>query len=245
MRGIIGVVLGLIIWGTGCGPGFTPGPPDGWVSNGAEEQALRWWQAGVDTAGVFRNLETLPGMGIAEPTQTYAANQQLARRTGQLEEEFANAVKRSLIRLYRNEPEAVDSLFEAYVVPKIEQTDLQSGAELRGQVEEFKRTGYETIRKYFREARTILSLGEDVPVIYPDSLRAKGVGGEVRMQAYIDDEGTPQAVELLESVHPVLDNLAMTATTQMRWQPAYLLNKGQWRPIPSWVRFRVRFNAGS
>ncbi len=243
LRGLIVALLALVVWGPGCGSTYTPGPPEGWVGTGGETTPLRWWQAGVDTTGLFRDLETLPGMGIPEPTRTYSASGQLVRDAASFEPAFAYAVKRSLIRLYRNQPEVVDSLFEAHVVPLIREADLQDGTALREQVETFKRTGYDALRKHFREARTLLRLGEDVPVVYPDSLREKGIGGDVRVQAYLDEEGVPQAIELIEGVHPVLDDLAMRATTQMRWQPAYLLQKGQWRPIPSWVRFRVRFAA--
>lgn len=223
----------------GCEEAYEPGPPADWASE-STAGTLRWWQSSVDTSEVFRDLESLRGMGILSGQQTYASTEQLALRTGSLRTEFGNAVKRSLVALYRSAPEVVDSLFEAYARPKLADVDLSG--DLMERVEDNKRVAYDAVRKHFREPRPALELGTDVPVIYPDSLRA--FGGDVRVQAYVDAEGVPVALELIEGVHPVLDDLAMKATTQMRWRPAYVLRGSDWEPIPSWVRFRVRFNQG-
>ncbi|MDX1739727.1 MAG: energy transducer TonB, partial [Rhodothermales bacterium] len=68
-----------------------------------------------------------------------------------------------------------------------------------------------------------------------------GVTGDVDLQVYINDEGEPAAIEKLQGVHPVLDDIAMVATANVRWQPAYLLRVGKSYPIPSWVRYSVKF----
>lgn len=232
------VLVGCLV---GCGSEYVPGPPEGWTEE-TVDGTTRWWQAGADTSMMYRDLETLQTMDILSGEPVYVTDRQFARRGSAVRGEFSNAVKRSLVRLYRNKPEVVDSLFEAYVEPKIAEADLSG--DLKEEVERLQREGYETIRKHFREARTLLELGTDVPVIYPDSLR-DDYSGDVLVQAYVDEEGVPQALELIEGIHPVLDEIALRATTQMRWQPAYLLQKNDWQPIPSWSRFRVRFNTQS
>lgn len=206
------LLLLLLLAPTACAPAepdVPAGPPEGWQAEGD-----RWWRAGVDTARAFRNLEDLGQMGVAEGSS------------------FELAVKNSLIELFRNDPERIDSLFARFVAPK-----LAGG----GDVEAFKREGYGALRTQFREPRTAKALGADIPVPYPDSLRQKQVSGAVRTQVYLDAEGQPQAVEVLEGVHPVLDAIALRATTEMRWSPAYHFRNGSWQAQPAWVRFNVRF----
>ena len=236
LRLVVPVLFVLLVL-SGCEDAYEVGPPEGWVAE-STPGTMRWWQPQVDTAMAFRDLETLRSMGILSRTSTYVSTQQLALRSGALRNEFGNAVKRSLVALYRSEPEVVDSLFETYARPALADADLSG--ELMDRVEENKRMAYDAIREHFREPRPALELGTDVPVVYPDSLRA--YGGDVRVQAYVNEEGVPLALELLEGVHPVLDDLAMKATTQMRWRPAYVLRGSDWEPTPSWVRFLVRFN---
>ena len=108
-------------------------------------------------------------------------------------------------------------------------------------MDRLRQESYRELQRYFREPRPITRLGEDVPIVYPDSLIEKGVAGTVEMQVYLDAEGQPQAIMLLESVHPVLDRLAMQATAQMRWQPAYVRRGDEWVAVPSWVRFNIRY----
>lgn len=206
-----------------------PGPPAGW--QGEDD---RWWQEGTDTSRAFRDLESFESMGVDEmPTFTESGR---ISRGG-----VAQSVKQSLINLYRNHPEVIDSLFIEHVVPDIQEAQLTSATE---DVDRLKKEGYRTLGRHFQEPRTSRRLGEDVEVVYPDSLRRANVSGRVRMQVYIDEEGEPQAIELIESVHPVLDDIAMTATTEMRWRPAYLLRRGNWNAIPSWSRFNINFASG-
>lgn len=231
LRALLGVLVPVLLL-SACTEAGPPdlGPPEGWTGD-----AGRWWQPAVDTARAFRDLETLEAMGVGEEV-TYSAggfSQSVAR------ERLAYQTKRSLIELYRNDPERVDSLFERYVRPKIETADV--GGDLGTLVETYKERGYESIRNHFREPRTRLRLGEDIQIAIPDSLRGVA-SGAVGMQVYVDAEGAPQAVELREGVHPVLDAIAMQAATQMRWQPAYVRGTGNWREVPSWVRYRIVFS---
>ncbi len=205
--------------------------PSGWEQSGA-----RAWRPAVDTTRAFRPLESLREMQIAGTDGTVL----VPGRGGVVESQVVQAVKRSLLPLYRNEPQIVDSLFDRFVLPELRQNPLQTGA-AKPYVEQYRRRGYELIRSHFREPLAATRLGTDVPVVYPDSLSENGVAGSVRMQVFLDDEGVPQAIQLLEGVHPVLDAVALRATTEMRWRPAYLLRKGSWHAIPAWVRFNVAF----
>lgn len=224
----------VFAWTSGCGEeAAQTEPPDGW-----ETAERKWWQAGFDTAGVFPNMESLESLGKAGE-MTLAANTQVAQESGVAAQQLARSVKSSLIELYRNDPEIVDSLFERYVRPKFEGVTIS--ADRAAQVERYKREGYNLITKHFREPRTVRQLGEDIPVVYPDSLSQQGVSGTVRTQVRLNEEGEPQAIELIESVHPVLDAITLRATSEMRWQPAYVLRGNDWEAIPSWARFNISF----
>lgn len=210
------------------------GAPEGWT-----EAEARWWLTGIDTSGVFRDLETLEAMALTGTETTYLATPQMMRQRATIQDQFERSVRRRLLPLYRNQPEVVDSLFELHVRPLLKDA-VQTG-DLKPQVDTYQRRAYTLLRKHFREPQMALQLGKDIPVPYPDSLRERGVGGRVRTQVYLNAEGEPQAVELLEGAHPVLDDIAQRATAQMRWSPAYSLRNGRWVPIPSWTRFSVVF----
>ena len=233
------LVLTAFAFAAGCSsePEVTRGPPEGWTADGD-----RWWRAGADTSGAFRDLGSLQSMGVKGADITYAVSMALAERKSTAVRQLSRAVKVSLLPIFRNEPEIVDSLFERHVVPRIEKADLDRAPDHL--VDRFKAEGYRILARHFREPRTVLSLGTDVPIVYPDSLREAGVTGRVRMQVRLNAEGEPVALQLIDGVHPVLDDIAMEATTRMRWQPAYLLETGKSRPVPSWVRFTVNFQTG-
>jgi outer membrane biosynthesis protein TonB len=170
-----------------------------------------WWRAGVDTAEAFRDLESLAAMNVEE----------------------TSAVQRELLPLYRHAPDIVDSLYTRHLGDEM--------AQLSGPLEDRKREAYTRLRQNFREPIIAKHLGEDIPVPYPDSLRAQNVSGKVTMQVRLNDEGIPQAIQRIQGVHPALDAIAMDATTQMEWRPAYVMRNGRWKAIPSWVRFSVNF----
>ena len=230
----------LLLLTSGCGEeAAQTEPPEGW-----EAAEGKWWRAGFDTADAFPDMASLEGMGkVGE--MVLAANAQEAQRSGVAAHQLARSTKEGLLELYRNDPEIVDSLFEKYVRPKFE--DVQLSNDRAAQVEEFKREGYNAITKHFREPRTRLTLGPDgdIDVAYPDSLREAGVSGRVRTQVRLNEEGEPQAVELVERVHPVLDAIALNATARMRWQPAYVLRGNDWEAVPSWTRFNINFQTAA
>lgn len=170
----------------------------------------------------------LEGAPMASISRTYATGEVLVQ-----------AVRRSLTPLFRVQPEIVDSLFNRHIAPELAQASISG--DLEAEVDRLRQESYRALQRYFREPRPITRLGEDVPIVYPDSLIEKGVAGAVEMQVYLDAEGQPQAIMLLESVHPVLDRLAMQATAQMRWQPAYVRRGDEWVAVPSWVRFNIRY----
>jgi hypothetical protein len=208
---------------------FSTAAPDGW-----ESRDSKWWLPGTDTAAAFRDLESLVSMNVKGAEMVYGTGT-AARESFQ--QQLQRAVKQSLIQILRNEPEVVDSLMELVVVPKIK----ASGSDVDALVKKYKSEGYRSLSRHFREPREKIRVGVDIPVVYPDSLRQSGVVGAVEMQLYLDIEGVPQAIWMMEGVHPVLDALAMQATSQARWQPAYLLRGGKSDPIASWVRFKIRF----
>ncbi len=225
--------LAIILQGCSSQEPFNYGPPQDW-----EGIETTWWKAGQDTTGMFRDLETLESMEVTGSGDLYLANSGMT--TGKdARNQFSKAVKRSLIRMYRNEPAIVDSLFEKFLAPKIQ--DVQFTNDPAKDVEDFKKRSYKLLSRHFREPRSRLELGTDVIVVYPDSIRQQGIQGSVKLQVFLDDEGNPLSVELVEGVHPVLDQLALVATTEMRWLPAYVEKKRDWDPIPSWTRFRITF----
>ncbi|SHK72774.1 TonB family protein [Rhodothermus profundi] len=221
---LLTLLLGLL----GCQPSTSLEPPAGWQAADG-----RWWRDGVDTTLAFRDLTSLAAMGLegtpmASVSRTYAAGEVLVQ-----------AVRRSLTPLFRVHPEIIDSLFNRHITPDLEQTSISG--DLEAEVDRLRQESYRELQRYFREPRPVTRLGEDVPIVYPDSLIARGVAGKVEMQVYLDAEGQPQAIKLLEGVHPVLDRLAMRATAQMRWQPAYVRQGNTWQAVPSWVRFNIRY----
>jgi TonB family protein len=222
------------LFGCSSEPPIAFGPPAGW-----EGASGRWWLAGQDTAGVYPRMETLDDLAVVDEDVVYLAPSEAAALRRNDRSQFERAVKRSLIRLIRNEPHIVDSLFVAHIEPLLSEVKFTNDPVQ--DVENFKRRAYKILARHFREPRARLELGKDVPIVYPDSLMANGIGGAVVLQVRLDAEGTPLSVELIDSVHPVLDQIAMEATTRMRWLPAYLLQKKDWKPVPAWARFRISF----
>lgn len=211
----------------GCSSSEDPtAPPSGW-----ETDEGRWWQSGVDTATVFRNLENLETMGILD-------DRTLSVSPGQLsQEQLNNAVKKQLIALYRNDPATIDSLFAQHAVPVLEDVSRSGDIEekIRG---EYKTKAYQAINNHFREPRRKEAPG----LVYPDSLQNDESTGTVRLQVHVAEGGNASAIEVLESVHPTLDKIALRATTQMVWQPAFVKVDGDWKERDSFVRFGIDFS---
>jgi len=81
-----------------------------------------------------------------------------------------------------------------------------------------KETHERLTNNYFHAPTQTRTLGKDIPMSYPDSLFDQGIGGRVYMQVRIDTAGEPQALKIVDGVHPVLDGIAQRAATKMRWE---------------------------
>lgn len=218
------LVLALAL--VGCSSDDPTAPPAGW-----ETSDSRWWKSGVDTSSVFRNLEDLQTMGVAE-------TRALALTQGRVSADQVNgAVKRTLLTLYRHDPETIDSLFTAEAVPAL--ADQDRSGNIREKVRnEYKSAAYDAINDHYREPRRT-NAGEGI--VFPDSLRTEENIGTVELQVYVNAQGQPESIKMLEGVHPTLDAIALRATTQMEWQPAFLMVDRDWVEQPSFVRFGVDF----
>ena len=218
------LVLALAL--VGCSSDDPTAPPAGW-----ETSDSRWWKSGVDTSSVFRNLEDLQTMGVAE-------TRALALTQGRVSADQVNgAVKRTLLTLYRHDPETIDSLFTAEAAPAL--ADQDRSGNIREKVRnEYKSAAYDAINDHYREPRRT-NAGKGI--VFPDSLRTEENIGTVELQVYVNAQGQPEGIELLEGVHPTLDAIALRATTQMEWQPAFLMVDRDWVEQPSFVRFGVDF----
>ncbi len=225
----VALLLPVILLIPGCDQ-KTPetGIPAGWTSDGP-----RWWRAGIDTTGLFRDMETLRDMGVAPYTVVFGVGERTMR------DQVIRGVQIRLLALYRNRPEVVDSLFHAHVVPRIRKTEF-ARREPSEIVDRQLGDAYRILSRHFREPRAVSTIGEDIPFApRPDSLAH--LSGTVRMQVHVDSTGATNSVQLLEGVHPVLNAMAMAATARMEWTPAYLHGE----PISSWARFRLSFEAAS
>lgn len=229
-------VLFLLVFLGGCvADGLDLELPPGWETNGED----RWWTSSTDTLKAFRDLETLQAMGVPMEEVIYDATLPLAAQNRVGVDRMIRYVKQSLLPLFRNHPEIVDSLFNQYVTPRIRKTG--TSRDPAGDVARFKQDGYRAIYRHFHEPRTILRVGEDISIEIPDSLRADASGRAVSFQVYVSEAGEPIGIELLNGVQPTLDLIGLKTTMAMRWQPAYLLKGRKSVPVPAWVRFRIRF----
>lgn len=207
-----------------------PGPPDGWRAD-----KTLWWTSGTDTAGVLASAREVSELEMPGDSTFFAARPD----DRMLRSQILARVREDLMPLIRTNPHIVDSLYGAEVAPGLIPKDvLLDGS--REEVERLKRKAYKQLHRHYREPVPVSKVGDDVQISYPDSLRNRK--GAVVTQVYLDAAGKPRAVLLLESVHPVLDTIALKATTEMLWNPAYVYRGGEWVPIPAWVRRRIIFS---
>jgi hypothetical protein len=230
----------LVAAGVG-GPGCLSEPsipldaPEGWLTDGRES----WWLPDADTALAFRDLETLESMGLGVESPVYSADRLAETQMAVGRFQITEAIRRDLLPLYRNHPEIVDSLFRRYVADDI--LPAPKTGDVRGLIQDYRRDAYRTLMRHFRAPATLVTLGRDIPVPVPDSLRSVAAGRSVSYQVFVGADGRPRALRLRSGIHPVLDRIALRAVTQVTWQPAYVLRGGRSRPIDAWVRFGVRF----
>lgn len=234
MRWMAAILTGAFLI-VGCGGGGNPAEaPEGW-----QQSETRMWKNGVDTSVVFQNLDSLTTMGVLD------ADAQITSSSVS-QEQFVAAIKQSLVKLYRNNPTIVDTLFEQHAAPQLEDVDLSGevlgdAGQLKPELlQPNKKAAYEAITEYFREPQR----KQGASIVYPDSLRRdEEASGEVSLQVHIDSSGSIDAVQVLRSVHPTLDAIAMKAATQTVWEPAYQLVDGEWQGRPAWARFAINFPA--
>jgi TonB family protein len=75
---------------------------------------------------------------------------------------------------------------------------------------------------------------------YPDSLKAAGIGGTVKVWVYIDDQGVVRETRLAESSSiDVLDQAALAAASKLEFTPAF--NRDE--VVPVWVQIPIAFSS--
>ena len=72
-------------------------------------------------------------------------------------------------------------------------------------------------------------------LIYPDYFIAKGIEGRVMIRLLVSEQGLVVKTCILQSIHPVLDYLAIRAVNQVKWKPAEQRGK----PIRTWIAIPV------
>ncbi len=192
------------------------GPPEGWTGEGAD----RWWMEGTDTATAFRDLETLEAMGV----------------TVYEDVDLGASVQNRMIELYRTNPALVDSLFAVHGLPVVREGAADAGDRTARREQMVTAINHELAR-YYRQPL----VKTQAQTVYPDSLREAGVGGQVVLQVYVDDQGAPLAVEKVEGAHPTLDALTMQMATQTRWTRPWVITDGQERYVPGWTRLKLTY----
>ncbi len=221
----------LVLAGCGGGGGSPTEAPSGW--NVSDD---RIWKEGVDTSEVFQNFGSLSAMGVVEEEFALSSG-------GVTQEQFENAIKQSLKKLYRTNPTLIDTLFERHAAPKLQDADLSGSVVKDGQLQpkllnEYKNKAFKAIKDNYKSP----TLKEPVEnIAYPDSLRQNDVTGTVELQMHVDSTGAVNAIEVVQKVHPTLDKIAMVAATQTKWEPAYEMVDREWQPRPGWGRSPVPF----
>ena len=80
---------------------------------------------------------------------------------------------------------------------------------------------------------------EAIAAEYPAQLRTDGVGGTARLRLFVDTEGIPAEVRLLQtSGYPQLDEAAQRVAVSLRFSPATNVDG---EPVEVWVSFPISF----
>jgi hypothetical protein len=221
------LALLLLLTAAACSDGGGDVLPEGWVQSGD-----LFYRADVDTTGLFPNLDNLVSMGILADT-TYDQRD----RAGWV----ARSLKRDMLVLYRNNPRLVDSVFDSRVPDLIAARDLSG--RLQPVVDELESPVRRSLLQGFYPPSPLKKLGQDIPVPFPDSIRAQMEGERVRTQVALGADGFAQAVQILEPAHPTLERIAVGVIAQQKWNAGYvtLTNTNERVRAPSWVRYNILF----
>jgi TonB family protein len=77
--------------------------------------------------------------------------------------------------------------------------------------------------------------------LYPAILKEAGIGGEVLMWVWVNEDGRPSNAQINQSSGRIqLDEVALAIAAQMRFEPAMLLDKA----IGVWVAQPISFSVG-
>jgi len=75
--------------------------------------------------------------------------------------------------------------------------------------------------------------------MYPRALREAGIGGDVLMWVYVDEQGNPANAQINRSSgHSQLDDTALAIAQRMRFSPAMLRDQ----PVAVWIAQPITFN---
>jgi hypothetical protein len=207
VRLLFALVLTLVV--SACTPPAETGPPEGWQADGA-----RWWRVGADTATAFRDLSSLEAMGVVNT-----------------ESEFLTWAQSKMTDLYRTNPEVVDSIFTADVLPAL-RTDVPEGP---GYQDAALRIINDAKRDFYQRYNHALRDRSSPPLAIPDSLRS--LRGTVELKVYVTADNQPVAIERLQGTGTVLDDLAMRNAALATYTDAWVIpapGKGGVK-IPTWV----------
>ena len=181
-------------------------------------------------------------MGVEQESYVFGQGVEITKK------QLVNAVRNRMFRMFQNEPHVVDSLFNQHIRPRIMEADY--GGDFEEETKTFAKDAYIRLNRHFRQPRPRLKLGTEeqaryntelIPLPYPDSLFNEGIAGKVGLQLYLNPEGEPLAIEVLEPVHPTLDAIAMQAAVRQRWHPVYLHGEA----IHGWALYNISFKAPS
>lgn len=200
----------------GCSPAAPEtGPPEGWEASGA-----RWWLAGSDTTQVFRDLSTLDAMGVTRQGTP-----------------FVMWAQEAFTDLYRSNPEVVDSLFAAVVIPALQGNEPADAVYDRSAAALINEVKLDVFARYRNAAKKAGAEGLKVPA------DLQNVRGVVELQILVDASGQPVSIELLQSTGTALDDLVMRNAVEATYTDAWVVpgpGKGGVK-IPTWVRVSQPF----
>ena len=74
---------------------------------------------------------------------------------------------------------------------------------------------------------------------YPEPVRRWGVSGSVVLRVVVDEQGKPQVVDLVEPLGYGLDQAAIDAVNQWKFEPA----RSDGKPVKVYIRARINFSA--